>query len=518
VARARLRPDWEVKVYKYWLKPEGEVPTEVGEEAQRMNRLWNNLVSLSIENRSLYEELFREQEEFAKLDDQVKHAETELEELRKALAKQRQKERRRTSALMEPMYKAQSEASARVKSLREQRKEARKKVKEAIKEPLTALYAEMERKKKEILRNAQDEGIYWANGQAVIGDFNAAWRRGLKTDGFPKFHGTKRDWHFVHRFTRGGSPIDSLFSEGLRPPKRVYIEPLPADAYDSTVSQRERKRRARTKAHIQLGGEIVTFRTILHRPIPEEGIVKQVLVIRRKQANLEKWHMCIIVELPPSPPAIKPAPTKAIVLNILDGQGIIHPTGSIEVARILDGKSEIADTIHLPRRLALRMRKINLIKSNMDSHTEFAKTRIVKVLGDGAALSKEDKALLKNWHLARHKRIWAVMRVLEKTAIEPKLLTWLKRWDRGRRLLYHSYSGLQRRTVLDRKWFYHNTAVKILGLAAGGKLIMNDHPRRKYLSKSLAAPDELRDLIVEKAPRYKVSVDLVEELFEGGMD
>ena len=85
--------------------------------------------------------------------------------------------------------------------------------------------------------------VTWANKQFVTTQFFAALTRFFNKQGDPPRQrtGEFHEVHFQHRFTEGGLPIERIFGHS----QRLYLTAVSPDASSPTLSQRQRRRRAR---------------------------------------------------------------------------------------------------------------------------------------------------------------------------------------------------------------------------------------------------------------------------------
>jgi hypothetical protein len=147
---------------------------------------------------------------------------------------------------------------------------------------------------KTIRDTIKSSDLYWAHKEYLKQSFYQALKKGE-----PKFKSWfLKDVCFLHRYTGGGAPLDTLF----RPNKKIYIEPIDWDRVDFTLPQRQWKKQVHTKVHVTVCGETMTFACVFHRRIPETAIVKQITVSGRWNGrNVIKWNMAITVEIPELP-------------------------------------------------------------------------------------------------------------------------------------------------------------------------------------------------------------------------
>lgn len=120
----------------------------------------------------------------------------------------------------------------------------------------------------------------WANREVALNQFLAAVGRFFKQQSGPPRHklGEPQEVHFHHRFTDGGLPVDRIFGRG----QRLHLEPVPPEAFDPTLPQRQRRRLARTTGTFQVGDATLSFQTLLHRPFPEGAYLKAASLVGKQ--------------------------------------------------------------------------------------------------------------------------------------------------------------------------------------------------------------------------------------------
>jgi DNA repair exonuclease SbcCD ATPase subunit len=184
MSHKKLR-DWPVMNFSYWIKPEGETPQVVWDEAKKMNNLWNCFVE---ENKKLQEEYRALYDDFPvikTLKDELEEAKSKYNEAYNLLQEMKKKHRTKNAPVL-TSYKDN------VKNLLNNKKELSGKLKEAKEDIRKSdewkkkdeLKAELRDKESKIFktlyRRFRDEGVHYGNINEVNDRFRNAKSRGVK--------------------------------------------------------------------------------------------------------------------------------------------------------------------------------------------------------------------------------------------------------------------------------------------------------------------------------------------------
>ncbi|MBI4468182.1 MAG: transposase [Acidobacteria bacterium] len=235
MARQRLRKDWQVLVYKYWIQPTC-VPEKVWETSRRMQALWNEFVDL--------------------LEAETAHPDTARPVLDRT--------------------------------------------------PKDVFHPAMDA----ALRKAADRsGLNWECREFLFDRFRSAVQRAIHATvhggqdaqvGTPQRRSRLTNIVIPHRYSQGGIPAANLLqARPRRSLRRFWTKPVPQQAYID--NSRKSKRLRYTEGFFGLDGERMTFRTMLHRPVPAEAFIKTVNLIGNHRGQIGwEWSIAIVCELPPS--------------------------------------------------------------------------------------------------------------------------------------------------------------------------------------------------------------------------
>lgn len=142
----------------------------------------------------------------------------------------------------------------------------------------------------------QDSGLYWGNYL----DVHNSWQIARKKPGELRFH-SSRDGGKVHvQWPKGMKVADAFdhISNVLR------LGPVPPEAY--TIPQRSVRRKLqcstvsiRIESTEDRNPVWLTLPCVLHRPLPENGLIRSADVICRRVGTHWRWKLVIIVETEP---------------------------------------------------------------------------------------------------------------------------------------------------------------------------------------------------------------------------
>lgn len=140
----------------------------------------------------------------------------------------------------------------------------------------------------------QQSGLWWGNYNAVIKAFEQGRRVSVLTRGVMRvepFDGTGR---FTNQI-QGGISVESLISgENIQ----VKVAPVPADAWShSSRGERRRLQRTQFTATIFVRDgmrRMVTWPMIMHRPLPENVRIKEVVVSRARLDDRWLWSVVFV--------------------------------------------------------------------------------------------------------------------------------------------------------------------------------------------------------------------------------
>ncbi|MCZ2076250.1 MAG: transposase [Bryobacterales bacterium] len=152
------------------------------------------------------------------------------------------------------------------------------------------------------LREAQSgAGLYWGNRIAVRGYYDVARAQAMRTGG--RLH--TQPWD-------GTGTVTVYFSRGLGTAEvfggngRLQIDPVPQEAW--TASARAMRRRlTRTRVRMRVSANAdnspvwLEFPMVMHRPLPERGIIRWASIVREKVGLYWRYRLLLTVREPLPP-------------------------------------------------------------------------------------------------------------------------------------------------------------------------------------------------------------------------
>ena len=490
MARQRLR-DLPIVCRSYWVKPaDKQLPKEVMDEAFRMNQLWNGFVAIGEEFREKYQHVLAKDPAVAAVKTEYEEADAAVtaayEEFKKAKIRFRTKKGSNTK----PFQDSYNELKARRKEISKRLKEAKACTKESKREELGAVGKAFLGKIDEEWKKAYRGSLYWANANAVKDSYLKAWKNGLKTGHFPKFHRFTGEARFCHQFI-GGISTDKLFS---RRSEIFSLAPYDTSCYHNPdLKPRQKKKFCRTFMTFQIGGIPVKFHINIHREIPK-GYLKQAVLIRKKVGTNIEWSVSFTLE-EEEPQMVSSQPAAIAAIDL--GFRIIDDRMRIGVLVADDRREEI----WLPDKVIAAKRHAKELQSERDTLFEKAKAKTFEMLPSG--LSPELKA---NWDKARQPRLIKIMRHLKDTG--HFLADELGKWHVRDRRLFDEISGLNARALRHRKWAYYNIANRLFDTY--GTLIVENLNLGDMAKKERA--DGSANELVKAAREYRTIASLGEFL------
>lgn len=277
-------------------------PVDWGEDCQEhlflQNRFWNRLVEIEQQHRAAYFALMAEDAAVAGMDAQIRallDERAEVNDQRKQLRKAARK--KVDTAVLDARMQ---EISDRIKVLQPQAKALRHSAREQAKPALAAL----EQARREQAKAArQQSGLWWGNYNAVAASYDIARQRAIKTGAELRFHRFDGSGRLTCQI-QGGMTVDDLFA-GKR--SVVRVEPLDVTAFAHPF-RGARRRAQRTFLTITVYTGVneagdrfrrtLRFPMILHRPIPADVLIKQVVVKRRRVGTAFRWSVTFTGQAP----------------------------------------------------------------------------------------------------------------------------------------------------------------------------------------------------------------------------
>ncbi|MHC2108919.1 nuclease/transposase family protein [Methylobacterium sp. CM6246] len=361
----------------------------------------------------------------------------------------------------------------------------------------------------------QNSGLWWGNYNPLVRAFEnarSAAVRGGHTMRRRALSGNSR----ITNTLQGGADVEHLFDGSL---SQVMIRPPSGRAW-SAESRGERRRLQRTRltatVFVQSGERrSVTWPMVMHRQIPNDCRVKEVIITRRRVAERWKWAASFICTRTAEPASPIPISAKAIAVDI----GWRRVPEGLRVATV-------ASADGLPRFIVLQRDLIDsfaFVDELRERVQTSARVGLELLLATDATLFEQPYQDLLIALQQRQAGRFAALRgfsrgpfftAQSRDAIGAEIAAWRREYTK----LVTWLSNHQRKVVARRNHQYQNTAIKIIEGASS--IVINDvkfgdvgrrsprseetsfFPRRVNYYRVLAAPSELvRCLKLQAAKR-----------------
>lgn len=277
----KINPDWSNKGYKYWAKPMESFPQYAHDQARLMMEMWNRAVEFFHQETKKRADFCRERnleilelEEACKiLHEKVDAAYQEFKDIKIKNSKVNKELVEETKRVMiDPLQK---EMWALEKKIREARKETCKKFKYKSDVNETGFLYNLRK------TYYSEYGLTSYDAENIRASFTTT----------------------LHNFYQGISKPPRFKKEN-----RLFFMcqyPLGRGFEELTKKHNKRTifwidppgRKGRTDFHWRFGDEVVTFRSIIHRPIPEEALIKSVRISQNRVTG--KWSLIFALSMPP---------------------------------------------------------------------------------------------------------------------------------------------------------------------------------------------------------------------------
>ncbi|WP_419829818.1 hypothetical protein [Methylobacterium sp.] len=176
---------------------------------------------------------------------------------------------------------------------------------------------ELELARREAVKVArQNSGLWWGNYNPLVRAFENARSAALRSGHTLRRRAPGGNSRITNTL-QGGADVEHLFDGSL---SQLMIRP-PSGLAWSAESRGERRRLQRTRltatVFVQSGERrSVTWPMVMHRPIPNDCRVKEVIITRRRVGERWKWAVSFLCTRAPEPAAPVPAGAKPLAVDI----------------------------------------------------------------------------------------------------------------------------------------------------------------------------------------------------------
>lgn len=289
-----------VVVYKYGLLPPTDWNEECENELFKMTRLWNSLVEIEHDFSARYRAIRSGHLELVEAEADLTRINANIESTLKALKARRADARSKNVEATDVDERLQTLRTKR-KAVYERVKSLRPVAREAMRPQLLAL---KEERKSRVKSARQSSGLYWGNYNAVLAAYDVARSRTIKQGGELRFRRHDGSGRLVAQII-GGITLEELFAGEH---SQLRIVPL-TQQFSCEQATRRRRAHDRTTSVAMVvysrdrNPYRVTWPLVMHRPLPDDAIVKQATITRRRTGsrwrNKEwEWSLSMMCRVP----------------------------------------------------------------------------------------------------------------------------------------------------------------------------------------------------------------------------
>ena len=456
-----------VLVRQYGLLTPLDWDQECQEHLWLQNKLWNTLVEIDQTARGRYFALMSAEPDVEGIEVRLKTLKEEKDHLISEKKALRKEARKKAGVDTSAQDRRIAEISPEIRTLSKEAKEKRAEARMRLKPELDRI-EHARRSDVKAARNAS--GLWWGNYNAVCASYETARVRAMKSGAELKFHSFDGTGRFTCQI-QGGMSVAEFFSGKTQ--ALVSADPVSPDAFWHP-SRGARRRAARTVLRITVytgkdeSGKpfrrMLSFPMVVHREIPENATIKQVVVSRKRVGTEFRWSVTLTCTLPGSDlPGGGLAPSEACGIDL--GWRLV-PEG-LRVATVASpfGIRHIV----LPEKALKRMDHAEDLKSRIDGELNRI---LLWFRAQWPALAPSFPDDLRDLFL-RHVRAPKVSgRKLAGSILSwrdrhpdfrPDLLPALEAWRKNNKRLTQEMDNLRDKIQAWRTDFYRNEAKRIAG-------------------------------------------------------
>jgi hypothetical protein len=351
-----------VLIRKYGLLDPIDWGADCQEQLLLQNTLWNRLVRIEREAQAHSRQILSVDPEYAQLDAQIDGLEAEIAHLWRV--------RRSTDS----RAAAASGIVAQIRALIANRRRLtqRERTLRAALHPKFAaplLQADIERKAA-VKHARQESGLWWGNYNAVCGAYERARARALQTGATLRFRAFDGTGRFRNQIV-GGMSVDDLFA-GRH--SQVCAAHLSSGAHTHPV-RAERRRRSRTTLTATVytlarERRNLTWPMIMHRPIPADARIKEIIVTRRREGIRFRWSAIFVCTRRDTTTPRTALPDSAHVELTFQ-----ETDEGVRVATVFGGDGHV-EHLYLPDALAKRASYIEALRTRAEDRLNDMRARL----------------------------------------------------------------------------------------------------------------------------------------------
>lgn len=281
------------------------------EQLRLQKQFWNALVDIDHKFDQRYQELIDGYDKNINLlNAKVTQINARLKELGEQ-KKSRRKTARSGRVPVDDILEEIAALTAERKPLNEELKKYRDEAKIQRKPQAHELEAERKALVKSLRQEYAGKGLYWGHYNDILARYLTARSRLMnerKNFAAKKAKNPEAKFPELHfkRFDGSGSWTCQI-QKGMTvaqvfagTDQRFQIDPVPSEAWAESTPRGERRRLSRTRARVRIGftkdrePQVLEISIIMHRPLPEDALIKSVSVNAKKIGNRISWFLNVV--------------------------------------------------------------------------------------------------------------------------------------------------------------------------------------------------------------------------------
>ena len=454
----------EIVIRRYGLLPPLDWSVDCEDELKKMDEFWNILVNIHDDYTTKYYKIIES-------DEKLRSAKVEFE-LAERSAPNSEDARKAKYRLALVQKTVQRELADSLRSLEYQRRD-------------------------DVKLARQRSNLWWGNYNAVVRAFEGGRRTAVRSGNRMRHRSNPKNGRFTNQII-GGSIVERIYDGSL---SQIHVAHPALGAWEGgTRGDRRRLQRTTLTATIFVrDGERrnLTWPMVMHRPIPPDCIVKEMVVTRRLVADKWEWSANFICSRPATtstPPADLGTPTGVdlgwrLVPEGLRVATVLRPKAEPEFV-ILDQK--FVDSFRFNDDLKTRLSSSLaeglriLFARQLDLSEDQARRLLLKFLSRSIKQSRNTSSIITNFENKPSYTIDHDRELLEWRLRHRRLDQWL--------------ANHQRKVVARRNNFYQNKAAELTRLSSS--IVINNLKLNK-ISKP-QTPTEGQSFFPRRAHYYRI--------------
>ncbi|WP_262032044.1 transposase [Microvirga sp. Mcv34] len=516
---ARAPDQQQIIIRQYGLLSPVDWDIDCDEELNRMTKLWNELVDIEATNQEKYKLIIADAPNLKEIKSRI----SILSDAHQAcLAEKKFFRAKGGSKVATPQFDQKiRQLYSELMTAKQSAAIAAKAFREEVRDKLRELEEE---RRSNVKQARQASGLWWGNYNAVIKSFERGRTAALRAGGQMKLKPYDGSGRFTNQI-QGGMSVCDLFAGSH---SQVSVAPLPPDAWFSQA-RGNRRRHQRTFLRVTIftrGTErrTVTWPMIMHREIPADCRIKEVVVTRRKLATKWRWQVVFTCTRPASQ-IETPKSGHCVAVNL----GWRRVADGIKVATILRSDSDTLGTVIIPSDIAAGFAHADELRSRREKlrHNALKRLNTIDWSKAPAILKADVEAIqalprVSSGKLAVLWKIWLEQRSWNAGEFEA-----LQQWRSEDKKLLLWEANLRDKLVRRRDDLYRKAARMVVhsvdsvilndfDIADASRVIKpsgkgNPLPMAARRYRMIAAPSRLRTWIKNQAAKSCVAIVSVAE-------